>query len=378
VSATILRAHVGALQKPPPDHGYFVGEIGADGPGTLEPMLDLIQPTVGVVTLVRLEHKSAFRSIEAVMQEKAKLVEVLPANGLAILNGDDPRVACMAERTKARVVTFGETGGDYLVTNVTCEAPESLRLTIAHRGQSFQLATRLTGTQHGVAVAAAFSCTHQLGVSPQVIVERIASFEPLYGRCSVHCVENGPLLIVDTVKAPYHSLQLALDMFARFPAPRKRIVLGHISDFAGSDEKYRKAYRAARAIADQVIFVGEHSHRSKASSEDIASRRFVRFARVEEAAAFLRGSAVPGEIILLKSAINLHLERLMLDFFTAVHCWKNVCGKRVTCARVPEGGCGLYAVPFEQHRNLRKQARFTDYGRGSGASRPARLPLPQL
>jgi UDP-N-acetylmuramoyl-tripeptide--D-alanyl-D-alanine ligase len=355
VSANLLNAYLGALQKPPPDRGYFVGEIGAEGPGTLKPMLDLIRPTVGVVTLVRLEHKSVFRSIEAVMQEKGRLVEALPANGLAILNGDDPRVASMAERTKARVVTFGQTGGDYLVRNVTCEAPESLALTIEHRGQTFELTTRLTGMQHAVAVAAAFSCTHQLGVSPQVIVERIASFQPLYGRCSVHRVEHGPVFIIDTVKAPYHSLQLALDTVAKFPAPRKRIVLGHISDVAGSNEKYPRAYRAARAIADQVIFIGEHSHRSKASAEDISSGRFVRFATAKEAAAFLRESAMPGEIIFLKSAINLHLERLVLDFFTSVHCWKDACGKKVTCARLSEGGCGLYEVPFEQHRAARKE-----------------------
>jgi UDP-N-acetylmuramoyl-tripeptide--D-alanyl-D-alanine ligase len=355
VTTNILRVHVNSLQHPPPDHGYFVGEIGAEGPGTLKPMIDLIRPTVGVVTLVRLEHKSAFRSLDAVMQEKGRLVEALPANGLAVLNHDDPRVACMAERTKARAVTFGQTGGDYVVTNVTCEALEALRLSIAHRGQSFAIATRFTGVQHSVAVAAAFTCTHQLGVAPKIIVERIASFQPLYGRCSVHRFENGPVFVLDICKGAEHSISLAFETIAKFPAPRKRIVLGQISDGAGSDRSYRRAYVAASAIADQVIFVGENSHRSKATAEDIAAAHFVRFANMAEAGAFLKETAVPGEIIFLKSATNMHLERLMLNFLTSVRCWKNDCGKRVSCVRQDIGGCGLYGVPFEQHRAARKE-----------------------
>ena len=205
------------------------------GPGTLRPMLNVLRPTVGVVTLVALEHKSAFRTVEAVAEEKGKLVEVLPASGLAILNHDDPHVAAMAQRTKARSVTFGRTGGDYVSSNVRCEAPGDLRLTITHAGKAFEIATALTGVHHALAVGAAFSCTHQLGVAPAVIVERIANFTPLFARCSVHRVPNGPVFINDTAKAPYHSIYLTFDMLSGFQGPRKRIVVGQISDSAGSD-----------------------------------------------------------------------------------------------------------------------------------------------
>ena len=109
LGTNVYRAHVRSLLRNPYD-SYFVSETGSSGPGTLEPVLNVVRPTVGVVTLVALEHKSTFRSIEAVAEEKGKLVEMLPANGLAVLNYDDPRVAAMARRSKARTVTFGRTG----------------------------------------------------------------------------------------------------------------------------------------------------------------------------------------------------------------------------------------------------------------------------
>ena len=247
VGTNVYRAHVRSLQHPPPNGCYFVSEAGSDGPGTLAPMLNVLRPNVGVVTLVALEHKSTFRTVEAVVEEKGKLVEVLPASGLAILNYDDPRVVAMAQRTKARIVTFGRTGGDYVLSNVRCEEPGDLRLTITHAGQVFEIATAFTGVHYTLAVGAAFSCAHQLGVPPAVIIERIASFTPVFARCSVHRVPNGPVFINDADKAPHHSLRLAFDMMAGFHAPRKRIVLGQISDSSRSDKVYAQTYRAARA-----------------------------------------------------------------------------------------------------------------------------------
>ena len=204
VGTNVYRAHVRSLQHPLRTIAISSARR-LDGPGS-RAHAECPQTTVGVVTLVALEHKSAFRTVEAVAEEKGKLVEVLPASGLAILNHDDPRVAAMAQRTKARSVTFGRTGGDYVISNVRCEAPGDLRLTIAHAGKAFEIAAGLTGVHHALAVGAAFSCTHQLGVAPAVIVERIANFTPLFARCSVHRVPNGPVFINDTAKAPYHSI----------------------------------------------------------------------------------------------------------------------------------------------------------------------------
>ena len=359
VGNNVLRSHISSLQNVPREVGFFVSETCAFGPRTLQPVLDVVRPTVGVVTLVALEHKSAFRSIEAVAEEKGKLVEALPAAGLAILNYDDPRVAPMARRTKARSVTFGQTGGDYVISNVRCEKPGELRLSITHDGKAFEIATLMTGVHNNLAVAAAFACTHQLGIAPAGIVERIASFTPLFARCSVHRVENGPVFINDACKAPYHSINLAFDMLAGFSAPRKRIVLGPISDAAGSDQIYARAFRAARKVADQVIFIGEHSHRSKATAQDVADGRFIRFETVKEVADFLKESAIPDEIILVKGAGKLHLERLMMTFFASVRCWKDRCGRRGHCTPLRGKGCGLYAIPFEQHKAARQRLGYS-------------------
>jgi UDP-N-acetylmuramoyl-tripeptide--D-alanyl-D-alanine ligase len=350
VGRNVLDDCVKTLASTSADHRYLVCETGSDGPGSLKPMLDLLKPSVGVVTLVGLEHKRAFQTLEGVAKEKQTMVEALPEGGLAILNYDDARVAAMASHTKARVATFGETGGDYVISAVRCSAPARLSLSIAHDGESFDLTTRMTGIHNAMPVAAAFACAHQLGAPPSLIQERIADFTPLYGRCSVHPIENGPIFIADTNKAPYYSIYLAIDMMAQFAAPRKRIVIGQISDANSTETRYRQLYKACREVADQVVFVGENAHRSKASAEDIAEGRFVAQSEIQGAARFLKETAIPGEIILLKSSPRYHLERLLLSFHTTVRCWPARCRKRIQCVE-----CGLYETPFEFSPEGKKQ-----------------------
>jgi UDP-N-acetylmuramoyl-tripeptide--D-alanyl-D-alanine ligase len=202
-------------------------------------------------------------------------------------------------------------------------------------------------------VAAAFACSHQLGAPAALIMERLGNFQPIFGRCSTHIVENGPTFVADTFKAPFHSIYLPINMIAEFSAPRRRIVIGQLSDYSGKPKTvYRDVYRACRQVVDQVIFVGDHSHRSGATPEDIAAGRFVEKRSVEEAAAFVKATAIPGEIILLKSSANLHLERILLSFEHQVRCWEQACGKIKNCVR-----CGSYTTPFAQQIELKKERK---------------------
>ena len=339
------------------EHDYVVCEIGAAGPGTLKPIFDLIKPSVGIVTLVGLEHYTAFRSKEAVAKEKGALVEVLPQSGLAILNKDDARVLAMQDLTKARVVTFGQSEADYSNDELISTALGGLVFMLTHRDHQIRLETRLTGAQNRLAVSAAAACALELGVSEETVIQRVASFEPVFGRLSIHAIDGGPTFILDTWKAPYHSIPMTLDVLRDCVAPRKRFVLGNISDYAGNPRpKYRDTYRAARDVADQVIFVGDNSHRSKATREEIEAGKFVALRSIQQLSNYIKSTAVPGEVILLKGSGTSHFERVMLDWETDVRCWSDACGKGKDCVK-----CGLYNTPFAEHRG--KAAKLKS-GRG--------------
>jgi UDP-N-acetylmuramoyl-tripeptide--D-alanyl-D-alanine ligase len=333
---------------------YVVVETAAIARGQLKQLAGILKPDVAIVTMVGIEHYTAFRSHEAVAEEKGRLVEAVRPGGFALLNADDALVAGMRARTRERVVTFGRgEGADYRVVSVAARFPASLTVEIEWRGGRLALATPLVGEHFWLSVTAAVAAALELGVPAGTIVERAASFRGMHGRCEFYGIDGGPQFVVDTFKAPNETLGLAFGVLENVEAPRRRTVLGHISDFAGNPKpKYRDAYRAARAVSDEVIFVGEHAHRSQASEEDRRTGRFIGFTGPLQVYKHVRATAVPGEVILLKSSRNLHLERVALAFDHEVKCWVPTCGVWMDCVT-----CGLFEHPFEEHAGIHSRRR---------------------
>lgn len=349
---------------------YVVVEVSVSAVNSIRPLAETLRPQVAVVTMIRLEHVSRFRTLENVAREKGALVEALEPGGLAVLNADDPNVLAMASGKAQRFVTFGESeAADYRVSEVSAEYPRLLSFKLHWRGGVLDVKTPFPGEHFWLPTVAAAATALELGLPAQTVKERIETFQPIENRCQVVIPEGGPHFIVDSVKAPWHSLPLALDMVAKSTLRAKRVVLGQLSDFSDSNAKYARAYKSLREIANQVIYVGEHAHRSKASQADRDAGRFVELRTPKEVSDYVRRTAAPGELILLKSSSNLHLERVPLSWTHDVQCWVPVCGKTEGCQQ-----CGLYEIPFDQHRGfveerrrLRRRRRFRRlFGIGTG------------
>src|SRR5262249_34879828 len=157
-------------------------ELGTGAPGHLPKMAKAVQPDVAIVTLVALEHFSAFRTREAVAVEKGALVEAVRPGGFAVLNKDDPRVLAMVQRTKARIVTFGNAPSDYAQEHVSIDELGRVSLTLCYRGKDVRLRSQLLGAHSALAVTAASACALELGVPAEVVAERVSTFEAMFGR----------------------------------------------------------------------------------------------------------------------------------------------------------------------------------------------------
>jgi UDP-N-acetylmuramoyl-tripeptide--D-alanyl-D-alanine ligase len=362
---------VTTLRRLTKDDEFVVLELATSAPGYLEKATRLVKPDISIVTLVALEHFPTFRTVEEVAQEKGTIVRALPDAGLAILNADDASVRAMADCTDARAILFGAAGADYGVEDVRTTAQGTLAFTLRHGEQSIALETQLIGAHNWLAVSAAVTCALEVGVAPETIAARVASFEAVPTRLSVHKMAGGPTFILDG-KAPLHSLLLPLETLKAMTAPRKRFVLGNISDYRGNPvAKYRDAYHAARTVVDEVIVVGTAARKIRPLPEDIENGKFRAFETVQAVTTYLKQTALPGEVVLAKSARGLHLERVMLDWTEGVRCWPDECGSKASCF-----DCGLYRTPFPEHsgRPARKKKQRFAWLWGSKPSVPASYP----
>ena len=334
---------------------YVVAELGVGRKNQMAEMAGLLQPDIAIVTLVGLEHYSAFRSREAIAQEKGHLVAAVKPEGLAVLNSDDPLVLGMAALTTARTVTFGwAEAADCRILATTGAFPAGVTVRLGWRGQPFDIRTRFLGAHFAVPVAAAVAATIGQGVPLSVIIHTIEKFEPLHLRLSAHAVPAGPVFLADCAKAPLGTLQLAFDALHNATAPRKRIVLGTISDYSGSRRRiYKKAAQAALAVADELIVITGQFSDSWINPTDLSSGRCRSFADTGEAALYIAQTATPGEVILLKGSQNFHLERIYLNMLEQVRCWITDCKYMSGCF-----SCALYGHDPAQHKRLLRQRRW--------------------
>src|SRR5574341_903829 len=88
-------------------HHVAVLEMAMYSRGEIALLAEISRPAVGVVTNVGPVHLERLGYMGAITAAKAELVEALPPDGLAVLNGDDARTAAFARRTRARTALFG-------------------------------------------------------------------------------------------------------------------------------------------------------------------------------------------------------------------------------------------------------------------------------
>jgi UDP-N-acetylmuramoyl-tripeptide--D-alanyl-D-alanine ligase len=154
----------------------------------------------------------------------------------------------------------------------------------------------------------------------------------VFARNSVHSLPDGPDYILDTHKAPLWTVGHGLAFIEKAKAPRKTFVVGTLSDYVGGgSDAYRKVARQALQVADRVVFVGQHSSYVSKLRKDGIEKKLFAFMTVYQASTFLNEAPLASELIYLKGTAKDHMERIMLDRFDRVMCWKERCGKGYPC-----------------------------------------------
>ena len=109
---------------------FAVFEVATSGPGTIDDRINLISPSIAAMTVIGRDHIKSFGSIEAIAEEKAKLIMALPETGIAVLNRDDPLIRGVGEKTSASRLWFGiAEDADLRLLEAQSDYPEPLTLT---------------------------------------------------------------------------------------------------------------------------------------------------------------------------------------------------------------------------------------------------------
>jgi len=334
IPRTVLRAR--------PRDRYLIVEIGVDRPGVMWRGAFVVKPDLVVVTGVEPEHMENFPTLEVVAREKARLVEWLGREGIAVLHGDDPLVREMATANKGRTTLFGTTVDcDLRIDEPVSNDRDGLSLRVHSGSESGVVKTQLIGQHWAPAIASAIAAAGALGVPLEQSTARLNGIEPYPARMQPVRLKNGAIIVRDEYNGSAGTLDTALAVFSHLSARRRIAVLSDFSDdHRPPEERLGDIGRRVASQFDMAVFVGSNHHHATRGALSCGEPRAIvhGFSELQAGAAFLRQELREGDVVLLKGRCRDHLSRIYFSLTGPVACWTNGCRLQVLCDICPALG----------------------------------------
>lgn len=311
----------------------FVLEYAIDRPGDMDTLCTIVQPSIAVMTRISPVHAEFFRSVEALAEEKAKLLSCVPENGLVMLNADDPRVMGLVQHAAAPHTTYGFSSAanvqavDYGVWTredfsfQPGELFSKVSFGVVQGDARLDIEIKnVLGKSVVSSVLAAVAVARHLGVSDEQIIASIPKlkFEP--GRMSPLPGIKGSLVLDGSYNAAPASMLAAIEVLGEFrPAEgaRRLAALGHMAELGSysEDEHRMVGLKVAEVGVDVLVTVGEMARdiRRGAIEAGLAEMNTQHFVDSVEAGRWLDANIKKGDIVLVKGSQTARMERAVRD-----------------------------------------------------------------
>lgn len=234
-------------------------EAGISQCGEMDALQSVIQPTIGVFTGLGEAHQENFSSKEQKCMEKLKLFK---DSKVLVYPIDD---ACVAG-----CVNLSAFQGEYLAWSMSREDVPLYIMSVDKTSENTHVVYRYKGNTHEyripfideASVIDSITCLAvclYLGLSPEVIAQRMMTLEPVAMRLEVKEGRNGCTLINDSYNSDYNSLDIALDFMNRRPdseGRRRMLILSDIYQTGQDPEEFYS--KVARLVESRGVerFVG--------------------------------------------------------------------------------------------------------------------------
>lgn len=208
------------------EHQAAVLELAMRGPGQIRTLAKVAQPEVGVITNVGVAHIELLSSQENIASAKGELLECLPENGLAVLNGDDTWVRSQAGRSRCPVVYFGlEQNADFQASDITTAGAAGISFTVKGPGGTGRVQLPLVGRFNVYNALAAMAVGHYFGLSLEDMLLTLSHVKPAAMRLNLIECPDGTLIIDDVYNANPVSMRGALRTLADLAQGRRAVAI---------------------------------------------------------------------------------------------------------------------------------------------------------
>lgn len=300
------------------EHDVCVVEMGMNDFGEIRKLASIAEPDIATITNVGRAHLEKLGDLSGVARAKGEIVENLGSNATFVVNGDDPYVRKIADRTGCRKISYGITEKDSDITaeDIMTEGLESINFKMRIKGRGFSLRIKGIGRHNVMNALCASAIALSLGCTDKEIQAGLERFTPAYMRLEVFDSPQGFKIINDTYNANPDSVTRALEELSSLKDGNRTIaILGDMLELGtNSSSEHRKIGELINSFSiDYVICLGDHAKCIKAGIKN--KDRVSHVSTHSEAARLVNSVARPGDLILIKGSRGMKMEKIIQNLY---------------------------------------------------------------
>jgi UDP-N-acetylmuramoyl-tripeptide--D-alanyl-D-alanine ligase len=299
-------------------HQAAVIEMGVDARGQTARLCEIVRPTIGIITNIGPDHLEFFGNMEGSAQAKAELLDLLPADGAAVLNADDSYFDYLASRARCRVVSFGlSEKADVRAERVAFDAKRGtvFDLLLPGRGRPVRVTTKVHGTHNVLNALSAAATGFALNLSGATISEGLAMFRPAAMRSQV-VVHHGVQIINDCYNANPASMKAAIELLSKWTPARARVaVLGDMLELGEHTNPLHREvglFLAGQGVSRLIVCGSLGREIAEGARQGGMPRAAIaEVADAGAAADLLRSEVRQGDVVLVKASRGMRMEQVV-------------------------------------------------------------------
>jgi len=237
----------------------FIAEMGAFKVGEIKKNCDLVHPKYGILTTIGEAHLESFGSRENIQRGKFELIESLPSDGIAILNGDDEYQRSYKLRNNCCVCWIGIDSNnlDCKATNIKLSGSgTTFDVIFKDDNNIYSFNTKLLGKHNIYNILAGIMLGKKLGMSITDLQRGVSSINTIEHRLELKKYGNINL-IDDAYNSNPVGSKMALDVLNLMNGKKIIVTPGMIELGDKQYELNCKFGEYISEVCDYVILVGE-------------------------------------------------------------------------------------------------------------------------
>lgn len=235
----------------------FVCEMGADHVKEITYLMNFVQPSIGVVTSIGPQHLQTFGSFENIIYEKMQEIELLPSDGLGVLNYDNEYIRNYNIKNNVAIVSYGieQENVDYRAVNIRFTKTGS-KFDVCYKDEVIPFETKLLGELNILNILSAIAVSRHLNVSWSTIQKAVRDMQQVEHRLEMKRINNH-LFIDDAFNSNPSGSKMALDVLSRMEGCRFIVTPGMIDLGEIQDKVNYEFGMYMKDRCDVVILVGK-------------------------------------------------------------------------------------------------------------------------